>query len=148
MTDSNIVLRNIGRWILVLPIAIAAYVVMSLLIGISSEIAGSELGNWPGASQELKNFLSQLGNSIAAPVALVYVGARMAPSHAFVVAVTLAAVHTAITLFVAVIGVANDVQTFLTDEYYLGSWWLLVSTLISIVAVAGTCWVVWDRTAN
>ena len=125
--------QNAVRWILVLPAAIAAYVLVTLVVGIASELAASEIVMHRASSQSLgfKNFLSQLINSITAPVGFVYLGAKVAPSHRFITAVVLASAFGCLTLVVTYLGVAEGVV-----------WWLILSSVLSIVAVVVTCIVI------
>lgn len=112
---------RVGRWILVLPAAIAAYVVVNLLVGIASEGG--------------KDALSQLVNSFVAPAVLVYAGAYVAPVYRFVVAVVLAVAHTVFGVYAWVVLVTASPDSS-------GTGWLTFTSFVTIAGVATACWLV------
>lgn len=133
------------RWLLVVPGAMLSYLAISLVVGILSEIAGSEFGTLRGASPELRNLLSQAVNSIAAPVAFVYAGSVIAPSHRFPVSLVLASVFVFMTIPLLAYGVYAGAHVPLSASRTLGTWWLVVCGVMSIAAATATPVVLYQR---
>lgn len=125
------------RWLLVVPGAVVAYFAVSIAVGILSELDPL----WSNRSEGVRNFVSQLANSIVAPISFVYAGSRVAPTHRFIVSVMLASAFGCITIGgVAWLLVYHKVEgTFISEGHVLGTWWLVVSGAISVIAAGGTC---------
>ena len=103
------------RWVGVLPVAVAAYIVIQLIVIIGNLITG------------LPDFYMQLFNSIAASYCFVYAGARTAPRYPFVVAVTL-------TVIFAILNSSVLTLAFISHRYSGSLTWLVITCTLGIVA--------------
>ncbi len=113
------------RWTLVLPAALAGYVVIQLVVGLSSE-------SMP-LPQVLRDWYSQAMNSIVAPWAFVMIGARTAPvGRALPTGIALAVLY---GIFTGVVAALAVMATTLTAPL----WWILLSAVAGVVTVVVTC---------
>jgi hypothetical protein len=120
------------RWIAILPAAIGAYCGIQALIIFACWLNELELGR-PLMSENV----CQLVNNVAASVAFVWLGSKTAPRYHFFVGVILAVGFTAFVSTITTIGVTN--------KMYGSPAWLIITTVISIVAALITALYLRDK---
>lgn len=108
------------RWILVLPAAVCAYFVLTMIGSIVDKLL------------PIPTFLLALYYSAMSPVAFVAAGVITAPSNKFVVALVLTVIN---AIYAAVIVTMAIIQQTGTVPL----WWLVVCALIGIVATISLC---------
>lgn len=114
------------RWILVLPVAGASYLVVQLIVAVVLSLADlMGQSNWPHSMSDL---VSQITNSFAGPYCFVFTGAFMAPSHKRYSAIALTVLGIALMAAVMAFGLVSDPS--------LVTWKVIASTIIGIVACA------------
>jgi uncharacterized membrane protein HdeD (DUF308 family) len=79
-----------------------------------------------------ENWWCQFVNSIAGPYCLVWAGVKVAPKHAFIVAVVLT------VLFAIANGVVLT-MVIITGRYSDTLWWLIISSVLGIIATIYAC---------
>jgi len=113
------------RWGLMLPVTLAAYILIQLGVGLASEALP-----YP---DNVQNWFSQFLNSLLGPWALVYTGAKRAPRGR--------ALHAAIGLAVlcGLITLAVNVMAFTVRSTTHPSWWLVGTSVITLFVVVVSC---------
>lgn len=111
------------RWVAVLPVAIGAFFLIQVFVGLISTMrTGLEVDRW-----------SQFFNSILGPYCFVWVGARMAPFHRFITSLVLAIIHAIVFTAICVSAI------LLTEMDSFSKWWLILCTLVGVVATIIAC---------
>ncbi|MEX2663008.1 MAG: hypothetical protein WD227_13855 [Vicinamibacterales bacterium] len=118
------------RWILVLPSAAAAYLVVQLVVILLHTLAEFFRALAPIVSV-MGNYFPQLVNSIAGPYAFVWLGARVAPTHKFISAVTLAVIVATLSGAVLLLALASP---NVSSRQPGGLIWILITGLIGTTA--------------
>jgi hypothetical protein len=108
------------RWVLILPVAICAYLILAVIGSIVYKLL------------PIPTFLLTLYYSAMSPMAFVAAGVITAPSHKFVTAIILTIIN---AIFAAVIVTTAVVHQSGTVPL----WWLVVCALIGIVATIWFC---------
>ncbi len=113
------------RWCLMLPVALAAYLLIQIGVGLASEALP-----YPDNVQDM---LSQFLNSFAGPWAFIYVGAKLAPHGK--------ALPTAIGLAVlfGIIILAGNVMIFAIESTTHHVLWVTSTNIICLAVVVATC---------
>ncbi|MDA2916359.1 hypothetical protein MYX64_05885 [Nitrospinae bacterium AH_259_B05_G02_I21] len=115
------------RWVLVLPLAVGAWIGSQAIIMILGNFFSQGLGLW-----NLGIWVVTVGAAVAAPYGFVWVGALAAPRYSFRVAVILTAIHAlgAMTILVMVLG---------TKHLNAPVWWVITGNGVGILATLGAC---------
>lgn len=124
-------MNNWLRWILVLPTAVGAYIVVQVLNVI--------INPWFLGFGTIGNLATQLFNSFAGPVAFIITGAKVAPNHRFFTGLVLAALHTLL------IGGSLMLSIFNYNQYSTPTWLIVLSCVVSLIATAGACAILYQE---
>jgi hypothetical protein len=108
------------RWVLVVPVAVCAYVVLTMIGSVVTRML------------PIPSFILTLYYSAMSPLAFVAAGVVTAPGHKFVTALVLTVIN---AIFAAVIVTMAVIQ----QTGMVPLWWLVVCAMIGIVATVGLC---------
>ena len=117
------------RWILVLPVAVASYWIVQLLVSILlyfADFVGES--NWPHSMNDL---VCQITNSFAGPYAFVFTGTLMAPSRKNHSAITLATLGAVLVVGITLLGI-------ITSTHYSKAL-LIASAIIGLIGFCTAC---------
>lgn len=115
-----------------LPAAIGASLAAQLLVGIVSE--------WETViplSSAVRDFISQAVNTVVAPLAFVYAGAQLAPSHRFATSAVLAGIFVAVAVALSLYRVSVSLEASRVASAWQ-IWWPVFSAGIGAVVAAAT----------
>jgi hypothetical protein len=108
------------RWILILPAAICAYLILAIIGSIVYKLL------------PIPAFLVTLYYSVMSPIAFVATGVVTAPSNKFATAISLTIINAIFAAVIVTLAVIRQSGT-------VPIWWLVVCMLIGIVATIGFC---------
>jgi uncharacterized membrane protein HdeD (DUF308 family) len=111
------------RWLLVLPGAIVAYILVVIPLAIATDAI-----DW--LPETARNYLSQILHSAFGPWAFVYLGARIAPRHRFITALVLTILQALFLAITLTLGVALGYTKAMRSPM----WYLVACGVIGVIA--------------
>ena len=118
------------RWVLILPAAVGAYIGVQVLVAIAN--------SFTPLPEVVETAYSQIVNSVVGPLALVYVGAEVAPRHQLVAALVLTVLH-------AVASTTIVTAALVSGRHSQPAWVLIGASALGIVATVILCYHMTDR---
>ena len=114
------------RWVLVLPVAVGAWV--------GAQISIMAIGNvfYPMGLWNLATWFVKIATIAVAPYGLVWAGAQTAPRHSFTVAIVLTVVHAIFAT--AILVLAIDVERLTAPL-----WWIITGYIVGAAVTIVAC---------